>query len=54
MDNVTVTPHLGYVTHETLRAFYSDTLDGVVAYVEGKPVRVVNTDALKHPKQRRS
>jgi hypothetical protein len=28
MDNVTVTPHLGYVTRETLEAFYSDTMEG--------------------------
>jgi len=27
MDNVTITPHLGYVTQETLRAFYTDTLE---------------------------
>ena len=53
MDNVTVTPHLGYVTHETLRAFYSDTLNAVVAFVGGTPIRVANPDALKHPKQRR-
>jgi phosphoglycerate dehydrogenase-like enzyme len=50
MDNVTITPHLGYVTHETLRAFYTDTLDGVIAFANGKPVRVANPDALKHPK----
>jgi phosphoglycerate dehydrogenase-like enzyme len=52
MDNVTITPHLGYVTHETLRAFYTDTLDAVVAYAEGKPVRIANPDAFNHPKQR--
>ncbi|HLX38822.1 MAG TPA: D-2-hydroxyacid dehydrogenase family protein [Candidatus Binataceae bacterium] len=52
MDNVTVTPHLGYVTHETLRAFYSDTLDGVVAFVNGAPVRVANPEALKHAKHK--
>jgi phosphoglycerate dehydrogenase-like enzyme len=53
MDNVTVTPHLGYVTQETLRAFYTDTLDAVVAFVAGTPIRVANPDALNHPKQRR-
>ena len=42
MDNVTVTPHLGYVTSETLRAFYTDTLGAVVAYVDGAPIRVAN------------
>jgi len=54
MDNVTVTPHLGYVTRETLRAFYCDTLEAVVAFAAGKPIRVANPDALTHAKQRRS
>ena len=52
MDNVIVTPHLGYVTHETLTAFYTDTLDAVVAFVNGAPIRVANPAALEHPKQR--
>jgi phosphoglycerate dehydrogenase-like enzyme len=52
MDNVVVTPHLGYVTHETLTAFYTDTLDAVVAFVNGAPIRVANPAALEHPKQR--
>ena len=52
MDNVTLTANLGYVTSETLRAFYTDTLEAVVAYVDGAPIRVANPDALAHPKQR--
>ena len=51
MDNVTVTPHLGYVTRETLVAFYSDSLDAVVAYANGAPTRIVNREALAHPRQ---
>jgi phosphoglycerate dehydrogenase-like enzyme len=53
MDNVTLTPHLGYVTHETLRAFYTDTLDAVVAFADGNPIRVANPAALEHAKHRR-
>src|SRR5580700_4534703 len=52
MDNVTVTPHLGYVTRETLTAFYSDTLEAVAAFADGKPIRVANPAALAHSKQR--
>jgi phosphoglycerate dehydrogenase-like enzyme len=52
MPNVTLTPHLGYVTHETLKAFYTDTLEAVVAFADGKPIRVANPDALAHAKQR--
>jgi phosphoglycerate dehydrogenase-like enzyme len=46
MDNVTVTPHLGYVTREALTAFYVDTLDAVVAFANGAPIRIANPDAL--------
>ena len=46
MDNVTLTPHLGYVTRETLRAFYGDTLEAVQAFANGAPIRVVNPPAL--------
>jgi phosphoglycerate dehydrogenase-like enzyme len=54
MDNVTVTPHLGYVTHETLTAFYVDTLEAVVAFAEGTPIRVANPVALAHARQQRA
>jgi phosphoglycerate dehydrogenase-like enzyme len=53
MDNVTLTPHLGYVTRETLKAFYVDTLEAVAAFVDGKPIRVANPEALTHPRQQR-
>jgi phosphoglycerate dehydrogenase-like enzyme len=46
MDNVTVTPHLGYVTRESLTAFYADTLDAVLAFANGTPVRIANPEAL--------
>jgi phosphoglycerate dehydrogenase-like enzyme len=46
MDNVTVTPHLGYVTREALTAFYVDTLEAVVAFANGAPIRIANPDAL--------
>ena len=48
MDNVTVTPHLGYVTRESLTAFYVDTLEAVVAFVNGTPIRIANPAALGH------
>jgi phosphoglycerate dehydrogenase-like enzyme len=54
LDNVTVTPHLGYVTHETLTAFYTDTLEALVAFAEGAPIRIANPEALRHAKHQRS
>jgi phosphoglycerate dehydrogenase-like enzyme len=47
MDNVTLTPHLGYATHETLAAFYSDSLEAIVAFAHGTPTRVSNPEALE-------
>jgi phosphoglycerate dehydrogenase-like enzyme len=46
MDNATITPHLGYVTRETLHAFYADMPEAIAAFAAGKPVRVVNKDVL--------
>ncbi len=48
MDNVTVAPHLGYVTRESLTAFYVDTLEAVVAFVNGTPIRIANPAVLAH------
>jgi phosphoglycerate dehydrogenase-like enzyme len=42
MDNVTLSPHLGYVNDENLRMFYGDALENLEAFVEGKPIRVIN------------
>jgi phosphoglycerate dehydrogenase-like enzyme len=53
MNNATVTPHLGYVTAETLADFYADTVESVTAYAEGSPIRVVNPEALTHARQRK-
>ncbi len=46
MDNVTVTPHLGYTTIETLAAFYGDMPEAIAAFATGNPVRVINKEAL--------
>ena len=50
MSNVTLTPHLGYVTRETLRAFYGQTPEAIEAFAKGAPVRMANPEALKHAK----
>jgi D-3-phosphoglycerate dehydrogenase len=42
MENVTLTPHLGYVNEENYRTFYADTIENVQAWLAGKPVRVLN------------
>ena len=47
LANVTLSPHLGYVTRETLHAFYSDTVEAVTAWLDGAPIRIVNREALE-------
>ncbi len=39
--NTVLTPHIGYVTEDTYRLFYEQTVEDVEAYVAGAPVRVV-------------
>lgn len=41
LPNVVLTPHLGYVVEESFRAFYEDTVANIVAWLDGKPIRVV-------------
>jgi len=50
LDNVTLTPHLGYVTRESLAAFYGDVPEAIAAYAQRSPVRVVNEAALANEK----
>jgi phosphoglycerate dehydrogenase-like enzyme len=42
LDNIVITPHLGYVTDETYRVFYGDALEDIQAFLKGQPVRVLN------------
>lgn len=37
-----LTPHLGYVTDGTYRAFYTETVEDIRAFLDGVPVRVLN------------
>ena len=44
--NTLICPHLGYVTEEGYRAFYSGVIENVRAFTSGEPVRVINPDVL--------
>jgi D-3-phosphoglycerate dehydrogenase len=46
MDNVICTPHLGYVTREDHEIAFAEIFDQINAYVAGKPMNVVNPEAL--------
>ena len=41
LDNVLLTPHLGYVSMENLTRMYQDAVEDIIAFLDGKPVRVL-------------
>ena len=41
LDNVLVTPHIGYVTSDNYRLFYQDALENIVAFLDGSPTRLM-------------
>jgi len=46
MDNAICTPHLGYVERDSYESYYDAAVEQIVAYAEGKPINVVNPEAL--------
>ena len=43
LDNVLATPHIGFVTEDTYKIFYRDTVENITAWLSGKPVRVATS-----------
>lgn len=41
LDNVVLTPHLGYVAEQNYRTFFSGMVDDIRAFLDGKPLRVL-------------
>jgi phosphoglycerate dehydrogenase-like enzyme len=41
MDNVVITPHLGYVSQQNYRNYFSDVVNDIRAFLDGAPVRVI-------------
>jgi phosphoglycerate dehydrogenase-like enzyme len=42
MDNVVITPHLGYVSEQNYRKYFPDIVEDIRAWLDGKPVRVIS------------
>jgi len=42
MDNVVITPHLGYVSEQNYRKYFPDIVEDIRAWLDGKPVRVID------------
>ncbi|HRC63121.1 MAG TPA: D-2-hydroxyacid dehydrogenase family protein, partial [Dehalococcoidia bacterium] len=41
LDNLLMTPHIGYVTGDTYQLWYRDALEDIQAFAAGNPIRVV-------------
>jgi phosphoglycerate dehydrogenase-like enzyme len=39
LDNVVMTPHVGYVTDDRYRSYFGQAVENVVAYLRGAPIR---------------
>ena len=48
MGNVICTPHIGYVERDGYESAFSAIFDQVLAYAAGKPINVINPEALSH------
>jgi phosphoglycerate dehydrogenase-like enzyme len=46
LPNTVLTPHLGYGSQEVFRVFYGDSIENVLAFLDGKPIRVLNSPAV--------
>lgn len=44
LPNTVLTPHLGFGTAEVYAALYTRTVENVVAFLDGRPIRLMNPD----------
>ena len=52
LDNVVLTPHIGYVTSDAYDIFFKQAVENIVAYLDGNmPARALNPEALKNRKK---
>jgi D-3-phosphoglycerate dehydrogenase len=48
MNNAICTPHLGYVEKDCYELYFGSAFDQVLAFANGKPVDIINPQALEH------
>ena len=41
VPNLILSPHIGYVTEETMAVFYGETLASIEAFIQGEPIRLL-------------
>jgi D-3-phosphoglycerate dehydrogenase len=47
LEHVTLAPHLGYVNTDVFGHFYGESVKNIEAWLDGKPINVLNPDALR-------
>jgi len=47
LPNTVLTPHLGFTTVEGLGVFYRHAIENILAFLDGHPTNVANSDALR-------
>jgi len=47
LDNAVCTPHTAWLEPDTYELYFGEAFDNIVAYAAGKPVNVVNPEAIK-------
>ena len=47
LPNTVLTPHLGFTTVEGLSAFYQPALENILAFLDDKPVNLMNPEVVK-------
>jgi D-3-phosphoglycerate dehydrogenase len=45
LDNVTLSPHLGYVNTDIFSHFYGESVANILAWLDGRPTNVLNPEA---------
>ena len=53
LPNTVLTPHLGYSTTPVFRQFYRESIENILAFIEGNPIRVMNGEAREAALARR-
>jgi len=46
LPNTVLAPHLGYGSQEVYRVFYGESIENVLAFLDGKPLRILNKPAV--------
>ena len=43
MDNIVLSPHLGYVTQENFKTYFTQAVENVAAWLDSQPIRVLES-----------